>query len=60
MFGFIKATQPKQWQKLTQIHGAKVKEKFLLRLVKELDNRGMLDVLRHGVTDGSEGETGFL
>lgn len=51
LFSFIKETQPKEWQKLSKIHGAGVEQKFLQRLVKELDNRGMLDVLRHGIVD---------
>lgn len=51
LFDFIKKTQPKEWQKLCRIHGAGVERKFLQRLVKELDNRGMLDVLRHGIVD---------
>jgi type I restriction enzyme R subunit len=51
LFGFIKDSQPKQWAKLCQNHGSGVEQKFLQRLVKELDNRGMLDVLRHGVID---------
>ncbi|MDT5268328.1 MAG: type restriction enzyme subunit [Acidobacteriota bacterium] len=51
LFEFLQATQPKEWQRLTAIHGAQVETRFLARLVKELDNRGMLDVLRHGITD---------
>lgn len=41
----------KEWERLATIHGEEVERKFLLRLYKELDNRGMLDVLRHGVVD---------
>ncbi len=52
LFNFIYATQPKIWEKLKQQHGeAFVKERFLKRLVKEIENRGTLDVLRKGVTD---------
>jgi len=51
MLEFIRATQPKEWERLSTIHGEEVERKFLLRLFKELDNRGMLDVLRHGVID---------
>jgi len=51
LFAFLQDTQPKRWEKLSKIHGSKTKEKFLQRLVKELDSRGMLDVLRYGVTD---------
>jgi type I restriction enzyme R subunit len=48
---FVLATQPKEWQKLTQHHGAAVKEQFLKRLAAEIEWRGALDVLRQGVKD---------
>lgn len=48
---FILATQPKEWEKLKQHHGANVKEQFLKRLAAELERRGALDVLRNGLKD---------
>ncbi len=48
---FVKATQPEAWEKLSSIHGEVVEGKFIQRLHKELGNRGMLDVLRHGIVD---------
>jgi len=51
LFAFLRDSQPKQWAKLGRVHGDKLEERFLARLTKELDSRGMLDVLRHGVTD---------
>ena len=48
---FVLATQPKEWQKLSQHHGAQVKERFLRRLATEVERRGSLDVLRRGVKD---------
>jgi len=49
---FVLATQPKEWQKLTQHHGAAaVKEQFLARLTTEIARRGALDVLRNGIKD---------
>ncbi len=51
LFVFLRDSQPKQWAKLSGVHGDKLEERFLARLVKELDSRGTLDVLRHGVTD---------
>ncbi len=48
---FVLATQPKEWEKLTQHHGAEVKEKFLKRLAREIELRGALDVLRNGIKD---------
>src|SRR3989338_4248748 len=51
LFNFIKATQKENWDALTAVHGGDVEKKFLYRLNQELDSRGMLDCLRHGITD---------
>lgn len=51
VIAFIKDTQPDKWEDLCKRHGANVEESFLKRLNDELNLRGMLDVLRHGVTD---------
>ena len=53
LFAFIGATQPKEWAKLESMHGSPelARTKFTLRLVKELDSRGTVSVLRKGVTD---------
>lgn len=48
---FILATQPKEWEKLKQHHGAAVRERFLERLASEISRRGALDVLRNGLKD---------
>jgi type I restriction enzyme R subunit len=48
---FVLATQPKEWQKLAQHHGAAVKEQLLKRLAGEIERRGALDVLRNGIKD---------
>jgi type I restriction enzyme R subunit len=48
---FIKTSQISQWKKLEAIHSVQTESKLLQRLAKELDNRGMLDVLRHGIVD---------
>lgn len=48
---FILATQPKEWTKLKQHHGAAVNEQFLRRLAGEIERRGALDVLRNGLKD---------
>ncbi len=48
---FVLATQPKEWEKLTQHHGAAVREQFLQRLATEIERRGALDVLRNGIKD---------
>jgi type I restriction enzyme, R subunit len=48
---FVLATQPKEWKKLEEHHGAAVREQFLKRLSLETERRGVLDVLRNGVKD---------
>ena len=48
---FVLATQPKEWEKLKQHHGAAVKEQFLKRLSREIVRRGTLDILRNGFKD---------
>src|SRR5437867_9393322 len=48
---FVLATQPKEWQKLAQHHGAAVKEQFLRGVAAAIDRRGALDVLRTGLKD---------
>jgi len=48
---FIITTQPQTWEKLKRQHGEDVEPRFLKRLVKEIKNRGTLDVLRKGVKD---------
>lgn len=51
LFEFLKNSQPNEWKKLCEKHGADAEQNFLKRLSKELDSRGMLDVLRKGVVD---------
>ena len=48
---FVLATQPREWERLTQHHGEEVKERFLKRLSTEIRSRGALDVLRTGIKD---------
>ena len=48
---FVYATQPKEWAKLQQHHGAEIKDRFLKRLAAEISQRGTLDVFRKGIKD---------
>ena len=48
---FIQQSQSKEWEKLKQHYKDETENKFIQRLVKELDLRGMLDVIRHGIND---------
>lgn len=51
LLDFILATQPEEWERLKQHHGAEVKERFLRRVAQEIASRGALDVLRNGLKD---------
>lgn len=51
MIDFVKNTQADKWALMTKRHGKNVEQAFINRLVTELDKRGMLDVLRKGITD---------
>jgi type I restriction enzyme R subunit len=50
---FIEATQPDAWKKLSSYHGGETQawSKFMKRLSSELNDRGVVDVLRKGVKD---------
>ncbi|TXC78771.1 type I restriction endonuclease subunit R [Luteibaculum oceani] len=48
---FLRITQPKEWEKSVKFHGANVEQKVVERLVKELDAKGALNVLRYGFKD---------
>ena len=49
VLAWVQATQPKAWETLTENHGAQAGETLLARLRDQLDQRGTLDVLRHGI-----------
>jgi type I restriction enzyme R subunit len=48
---FLQASQPKEWARLVSIYGAEVEGKVVGTIARDLDQRGMLECLRHGVTD---------
>lgn len=49
VLAWVQATQPKAWETLSKNHGAQAAEILLTRLRDQLDQRGTLDVLRHGI-----------
>ena len=49
VLAWVQATQPKAWEVLAKNHGGKAQETLLTRLRDQLDQRGTLDVLRHGI-----------
>ncbi|MDD5383813.1 MAG: type I restriction endonuclease [Gallionella sp.] len=46
---WVQTTQPQAWETLTKNNGATAEAMLLDRIRKQLDDRGTLDVLRHGV-----------
>jgi type I restriction enzyme R subunit len=54
LFTFIGATQADEWEDLVQRNGGDpdvAQRRFVERLAKQIDERGSIDVLRHGVED---------
>ncbi len=51
VYQFIRATQPKQWERLREFHGEDTRDAFMRRLSGEIGKRGLVDVLRHGIKD---------
>ncbi len=54
LFRFIAESQAGAWEALVKAHGGDEEvayEKFTRRLVQQVDERGTVDVLRHGVRD---------
>ena len=49
VLGWVRGTQPVAWEALCKNHGAQAGETLLARLRDQLDQRGTLDVLRHGI-----------
>jgi len=47
--GWVQETQPKAWEAIEKNHGTSAAETLLGRVRDQLDQRGTLDVLRHGV-----------
>ena len=49
VLAWVQTTQPKAWETLVKNHGAQAGETLLARLRDQLDQRGTLGVLRHGI-----------
>lgn len=46
---FVSGTQPEEWAKLEAHYSASASDTFLKQLERALKDRGLLDVLRHGI-----------
>ncbi|WP_368293778.1 type I restriction endonuclease subunit R [Dehalobacter sp. TBBPA1] len=53
VINFVKDTQPDEWKALIKRHGSEnaAEAEFLKRLNAELNQRDIIDVLRHGIVD---------
>ena len=49
VLAWVQTTQPDAWKTLVKNHGTAAGETLLARLRDQLDQRGTLDVLRHGI-----------
>jgi type I restriction enzyme R subunit len=49
VLAWVQEAQPKAWEALTKNHGAQAGDVLLARLREQMNTRGTLDVLRHGV-----------
>ena len=49
LIAWAETTQPKAWETLRKTHGVAAEVELLDRVRKQLDDRGTLEVLRHGV-----------
>ena len=45
---FIRETQPDEWARMASLHGDEVEVLIIDALARELDLKGVLEVLRHG------------
>ncbi len=49
VLAWVQATQPKAWEAIAKNHGTNAADTLLARLRDSLNQRGTLDVLRHGI-----------
>ena len=49
VLAWAQATQPKSWDAIVKNHGTHATETLLTRVRDQIDQRGTLDVLRHGI-----------
>lgn len=48
LVAFLQSAQPELWAEMAALHGSELEERIIAALVRELDRKGTLDVLRHG------------
>lgn len=52
LFSFIENTQAEEFEKIKKRHGEHYKDLFCKRIFNQIQNNGVIDVLRKGVVDG--------
>lgn len=55
LFDFLEATQPKKVEKIKQRHKELYRQKITKRINDQIKSKGVIEVLRNGVTDGFSG-----
>lgn len=48
---FLQQSQPDKWERLQGLHGSNIESNVIKRFIKEVNLRGVLDVIRKGFTD---------
>jgi type I restriction enzyme R subunit len=48
ILAFIRATQPRLWEEMHALHGTAIETMIIAALVKEMETKGTLHILRHG------------
>ncbi|MEO5778030.1 MAG: type I restriction endonuclease, partial [Flavobacterium sp.] len=48
---FLQTTQPKEWETIVQFYKDDAATQIIKRVLKEVDLKGSLEVMRHGITD---------
>lgn len=54
LLAYIQASQPTAYAQLQKLHGAQTDSKIVHRIAQECDKRGLLDVLRKGISDSGQ------
>jgi type I restriction enzyme R subunit len=51
LIAFIKATQPREWERYEVIYGSETDKKLFKRINEDINTHGLIHVLRNGITD---------
>ena len=51
MIEFVQTTQPEKWDGLVKLYGTSAGTHLTKRVESQIDSRGTVEVLRHGIDD---------